>query len=327
MIELAAGLQSKNRFVLGPMAGVTDAAFRTVCMEQGAGLCYTEMVSAKALTYHDKKTASLLALTPAQRPVLAQIFGSEPVVMAEGARLALELSAADGIDINMGCPMPKITGNGEGSALMRDLAAASRVIKAVRRAVPVPLSVKFRAGWDEEDKNAVPFARMAQESGADFVCVHGRTRSQFYGGTSDRTIVAAVKEAVSIPVIASGDALSARACDELLRDTGADAVMLARGAQGAPWVFAQCLALARGEEPAPPSVQTHIELMRRHVRLVCEMKGEERGMPEIRKHALWYLGRLRGGKPFKTAMAQVSTLRRFEEICGELKNARLQVKE
>ena len=326
-MELARGLRVKNRFCLGPMAGVTDAAFRTLCMEQGAGFCYTEMVSAKALTYRDRKTASLLAVTPAQRPVIAQIFGSEPDVMAEGARLALALSGADGIDINMGCPMPKITGNGEGSALMRDCVRASRVIEAVRRAVPVPLSVKFRAGWDEDSRNAPAFARMAEESGADFLCVHGRTRAQFYGGSSDRSVIAAVKAAVSVPVIASGDALSAGACMEILRDTAADAVMLARGAQGAPWIFARCLAVQRGEAPQPVTAEEHIALMRRHVRLVCEMKGEARGMPEIRKHALWYLGRLRGGKPFKVQMARVSTLRQFEEICREMSNVRLQVKE
>lgn len=327
MIELARGLKAKNRFVLGPMAGVTDAAFRIICMEQGAGMCCTEMVSAKALTYHDKKTASLLTLTPEQRPTLAQIFGSEPDVMAEGARLALELSGADGIDINMGCPMPKITGNGEGSALMLDPAKASRVIEAVRRAVGVPVSVKFRAGWDQDHKNAVDFARMAEQSGADFLCVHGRTRSQFYSGQSDRAVIAAVKAAVSVPVVASGDALSPRACLDILRDTGADAVMVARGAQGAPWIFAGCLALEQtGTAPAVTAEQ-HIELMRRHVRLVCALKGETRGMPEIRKHALWYLGRLRGGKPFKVQMAQVATLRQFEEICDGLLDARLQVKE
>ncbi len=327
MRPLAAGLCAKNPFVLGPMAGVTDSAFRTVCMEQGAGLCYTEMVSARALTYHDRKTASLLSVQPCQRPVIAQIFGSEPEVMAEGARIALELSGADGIDINMGCPMPKITGNGEGSALMRTPELAARVISAVRRAVPVPLSVKFRAGWDEQSKNAVEFARMAQDSGADFLCVHGRTRSQFYGGHSDAGVTAAVRQAVDIPVIASGDALSARASVRLLRETGADAVMIARGAQGAPWIFASCLSLYIGHGEILPDVQTHIELMRRHVRLVCSLKGEARGMPEIRKHALWYLGRLRGAKPFKVRMAQVSTLGAFEEICSEMLKARLQVKE
>ena len=326
MIALAPGLCAGNRFVLGPMAGVTDAAFRTICMEQGAGLCYTEMVSAKALTYRDKKTASLLDVTPAQRPVIAQIFGSEPGVMAEGARLALELSGADGIDINMGCPMPKITGNGEGSALMLDPVRASRVIEAVRKAVDVPLSVKFRAGWDEEHQNAVEFARMAQQSGADFLCVHGRTRSQFYSGRSGPAVIAAVKAAVTVPVIASGDALSPQGCVDLLRSTGAAAVMVARGAQGAPWIFAGCLALDRGGAPPIVTAEEHVGIMRRHVRLVCSLKGEARGMPEIRKHALWYLGRLRGGKPFKAQMAQVTTLRQFEEICDGLMQARLQVK-
>ncbi len=325
-MKLCGALVAKAPFFLAPMAGVTDSAFRTVCMEQGAGLCYTEMVSAKALTYGDKKTATLLTVKENQRPVLAQIFGSEPDVMAEGARLALALSGADGIDINMGCPMPKITDNGEGSALMRRPELAARVIAAVRRAVSCPLSVKFRAGWDESSVNAVEFARMAEQSGVDFLCVHGRTRMQMYTGQSDRGIIAAVKAAVSVPVIASGDMSSAESCLEILRQTGADAAMIARGAQGNPMIFAQCQALACGENPPVLTAQQHIDLLLRHARLVCEEKGEGRGMPEMRKHALWYLGRLCGAKPYKTRVAGVVTLRQLEEICQEMKNARLQVK-
>lgn len=325
-MKLCGTLAAKNPFFLAPMAGVTDSAFRTICMEQGAGLCYTEMVSAKALTYGDKKTATLLAIKRDQRPVLAQIFGSEPDVMAEGARLALELSGADGIDINMGCPMPKITDNGEGSALMRRPERAARIIEAVRRAIPGPLSVKFRSGWDENSVNAVEFARMAEQSGADFLCVHGRTRMQMYAGQSDRGVIAAVKAAVSIPVIASGDMSSPRSCLDAMRQTGADAVMIARGAQGNPFIFAQCLACARGEEAPAVTVQQHLDLLLRHARLVCEEKGEARGMPEMRKHALWYLGRLSGAKPYKTRVAGVGAYRQLEEICQEMKNARLQVK-
>lgn len=316
----------KNRFFLGPMAGVTDSAFRTVCARRGAGLTYTEMVSAKALTYGDKKTRTLLAIADDHRPCIAQIFGSEPAVCAEGARIALAVSGAEMIDINMGCPMPKITQNGEGSALMRTPTLAAQVIEAVAKAVSVPVSVKFRSGFDAEHINAVEFARMAQESGARMLCVHGRTRAQLYGGTADMGIVRAVKQAVRVPVVASGDAHSAERCLAMLDETGADAVMIARGAQGAPQIFAQCLALARGETPPALTAQDVVAAMLEHMELACARKGEVRAIPELRKHALWYLGRLRGAKQYKLQMSQVKTAQEFRAVCGVLLADGVQVK-
>ena len=220
-------------------------------------------------------------------PVFAQIFGSEPDICAEGARRALDLSGACGIDVNMGCPMPKITGNGEGSALMRDPALAQRVLRAVRDAVDCTVSVKFRAGWDEQSINAVEFARMAEQAGVDFICVHGRTRSQFYGGESDRAVIRAVKQAVTLPVIASGDALTAQSCADILVETGCDAVMIARGAQGNPFLFAGALACLRGQIVQGISPGELLDMLVVQAALACEQKSEARAMPQMRQHALW----------------------------------------
>lgn len=226
-----AGIVFDNPFLLGPMAGVTDSAFRSICRRQGAAGTYTEMVSAKALTFRDKKTQVLLHIEPEEHPCGAQIFGSEPEVCAQAAQMALEISGADFLDINMGCPVPKITGNGEGSALMLDPKQAEKVITAVRRSIQKPLTVKFRKGFDEERCNCVEFARMAEGCGVDAVCVHGRTRQQMYAGRSDLEAVLRVKEAVRIPVIASGDMFTPEDGLNALR-RGVDFVMVARGAQG-----------------------------------------------------------------------------------------------
>jgi tRNA-dihydrouridine synthase B len=285
------------------------------------------MVSAKALCYNDKKTHSILDIDDSHRPCAAQIFGSEPDIMAEGARRALAISRAEAIDINMGCPVHKITANGEGSALMRDPALASRIIRAVTEAVSVPVTVKFRKGYEEGEDTALSFALMAQDSGAAAVCVHGRTRSQLYGGVSDNAVIARVKRALSIPVIASGDALTPAACLDILAQTGADYVMIARGALGNPFIFRGCESLWRGVAPVPVCIGEFFDIMERHVRLTVQRKGEARAMPEIRKHMLWYLGRLRGGKPFKARMSAVSTLAEFEALMGGLRAAETGLKE
>ncbi|MFQ9127987.1 MAG: tRNA dihydrouridine synthase DusB [Butyricicoccaceae bacterium] len=226
-----------GRLVLAPMAGVTDLAFRRICREHGAALTVTEMVSTKALCYQDRKTPRLLELAPDEHPAAAQIFGHEPETMAEGARIALEKSGCDIIDINMGCPAPKIAGNGDGSALMRSLPLASRVIEAVVKAVNVPVTVKFRKGWDEGSVNCVEFARMAEQSGAAAIAVHGRTRAQQYSGRADWDAIRAVKQAVSIPVIANGDVAVPEDAVRILEYTGADGAMIGRGALGDPWIF------------------------------------------------------------------------------------------
>ncbi len=320
------GFQPKNRFFLAPMAGITDTAFRTVCAGFGAAVTYTEMVSAKALVYDDKKTAGLLDLHPDHRPCGAQLFGHEPEVMAEAARKTVALCKPDFIDINMGCPVPKIFNNGEGSALMGDPQLAAEILTAMKKAVDIPITVKFRAGIREDARNCVEFAKRMEAAGADAMCIHGRTRNQMYTGFSDRAMVKGVKAAVSVPVIASGDAFSAQACLDILDETGADFVMIARGAEGWPMIFAECLALEAGQ-PAPRYTAGQVlSVMEDHARLTCQFKSERRAMPELRKHMLWYLGRFKGAKPFKLRMAQISTLEEFLALCAEMKEQDLEIK-
>lgn len=308
-------IRFESPFLLGPMAGVTDSAFRSLCRGMGAAGTYTEMVSAKALLFRDKKTASLLEIHPEERPCGAQIFGSEPEICAQGARIALELSGADFLDLNMGCPAPKIVNNGEGSALMRDLPRAEKIITAVRRAVDVPLTVKFRKGYGPEENNCVEFGRMAESCGAEALCVHGRTRQQMYGGQSDLQAVLAVKQAVKIPVIASGDMFGPEQALAALAG-GADFIIAARGAQGNPFLFPRLLAAWQGQPlPPPPTLGRIVDVMNRHLELMCSRKGEARAMPEARKQILWYLKGVRGAKPFKLAFSAVSTLAEFRAVC------------
>ncbi|MBR5536340.1 MAG: tRNA dihydrouridine synthase DusB [Clostridia bacterium] len=320
------GFTPKNRFFLAPMAGITDAAFRTVCAEQGAAVTYTEMVSARALVYEDKKTASLLEMQAEQRPCGAQLFGNEPEIMAEAAVRAAAICKPEFLDVNMGCPMPKIFNNGDGSALMGDPERAAAIVTAMKKAVDLPVTVKFRSGIREEARNCVEFAKRMEAAGADAMCVHGRTRVQMYSGTSDRSMVKAVKDAVSVPVIASGDALSGQDCMDILAETGADFIMIARGAEGYPMIFRDCLALEAGLPKPEHSAAEVLEVMRRHARLTCELKAEHRAMPELRKHMLWYLGNLRGAKSYKPRMAQINTLEEFLTLCEELEQQQFDVK-
>ena len=312
------GFTPKNRFFLAPMAGITDAAFRTVCAEQGAAVTYTEMVSARALVYEDKKTASLLEMQPEHRPCGAQLFGNEPDIMAEAAVRAAAICKPEFLDVNMGCPMPKIFNNGDGSALMGDPERAAAIVTAMKKAVDLPVTVKFRSGIREDSRNCVEFAKRMEDAGADAMCVHGRTRIQMYSGKSDRNMVTAVKAAVSVPVIASGDALSGRDCLDILDETGADFIMIARGAEGYPMIFKDCLALEAGLPEPEYTAKEVLDVMRRHARLTCELKAEHRAMPELRKHMLWYLGNLRGAKSYKPRMAQINTMEEFLSICEEL---------
>ncbi len=312
------GFTPKNRFFLAPMAGITDAAFRTVCAEQGAAVTYTEMVSARALVYEDKKTASLLEMQPEHRPCGAQLFGNEPDIMAEAAVRAAAICKPEFLDINMGCPMPKIFNNGDGSALMGDPERAAAIVTAMKKAVDLPVTVKFRSGIREDSRNCVEFAKRMEAAGADAMCIHGRTRIQMYSGKSDRSMVTAVKAAVSVPVIASGDALSGRDCLDILDETGADFIMIARGAEGYPMIFKDCLALEAGLPKPEYTAKEVLDVMRRHARLTCELKAEHRAMPELRKHMLWYLGNLRGAKSYKPRMAQINTMEEFLSLCEEL---------
>lgn len=320
------GFTPKNRFFLAPMAGITDAAFRTVCAEQGAAVTYTEMVSARALVYEDKKTASLLEMQAEHRPCGAQLFGNEPEIMAEAAVRAAAICKPEFLDVNMGCPMPKIFNNGDGSALMGDPERAAAIVAAMKKAVDLPVTVKFRSGIREDARNCVEFAKRMEAAGADAMCIHGRTRVQMYSGVSDRTMVKAVKDAVSVPVIASGDALSGQACLDILEETGADFIMIARGAEGYPMIFRDCLALEAGLPKPEYTAGEMLDIMRRHARLTCEWKAEHRAMPELRKHMLWYLGNLRGAKAYKPRMAQINTLAEFLALCEELEQQQFDVK-
>ena len=320
------GFTPKNRFFLAPMAGITDAAFRTVCAEQGAAVTYTEMVSARALVYEDKKTASLLEMQAEHRPCGAQLFGNEPEIMAEAAVRAAAICKPEFLDVNMGCPMPKIFNNGDGSALMGDPERAAAIVTAMKKAVDLPVTVKFRSGIREDARNCVEFAKRIEAAGADAMCIHGRTRVQMYSGVSDRTMVKAVKDAVSVPVIASGDALSGQACLDILEETGADFIMIARGAEGYPMIFRDCLALEAGLPKPEYTAGEMLDIMRRHARLTCEWKAEHRAMPELRKHMLWYLGNLRGAKAYKPRMAQINTLAEFIALCEELEQQQFDVK-
>ena len=279
-----------GRLALAPMAGVTDLACRTICREFGAALCYTEMVSARALVYQDSKTRRLLTTNDADHPLGVQIFGNDPAIMADAAGRALEISGADFVDINMGCPVEKIVKSGDGCALMRTPELAGDIIEAVCRAIQVPVTVKIRKGWNRESINAVPFAQMAESAGAAAITVHGRTRTQMYSGRADWDSIRAVKAAVHVPVIANGDVFTGADAAAILSHTGADMAMVGRGCFGNPWIFEQGNAALHGTPPPPmPSMQARVNTALRQIELALTEKGERPGCLEARKHLAWYL--------------------------------------
>lgn len=293
-------VELNGRAILAPMAGAGDRAFRETCARFGAACTVSEMVSSKALEFSDKKTHELMELGEASRPAAIQIFGSEPPVMAEAARKALEFSP-DFIDINMGCPAPKITGPGAGSALMKSPELCGEIVAAVAAAVPVPVTVKMRAGWDESSVNAVRVASICEQAGAAAIAVHARTRSQMYEPPAHWGIIKAVREAVRIPVIGNGDVTGAQSAALMLEQTGCDAVMVGRAALGNPWVFRQINAyLTEGCRMVPlPSLYERMLVMVQQVDLMCRYKGEHRAMNEARKHVGWYLKGMRGASEFR----------------------------
>ena len=312
-------LEIQGDLVLAPMAGVTDLAFRTICAELGAAVTVTEMVSSRALIYQDKKSRSLLHKTPIGI-CGAQIFGNDPSVMADGAALALEASDADFIDINMGCPMPKIANNGDGSALMKDPEKAARIVEAVVRAVPVPVTVKMRKGWDKGSCNAPELAVILEQAGAAAIAVHGRTKTMLYSGVADWDCIHAVKEAVKIPVIANGDIFTAEDAARCKARTGADMLMLGRTTFGDPWVFEQAQAALRGEAvPETPPLCDRVDTALRQFRLAAQDKGEHIACLEARKHFAWYLRGVAHSGYYKEKISAISTMDEIERIADGIK--------
>ena len=305
----------EGRLFLAPMAGVTDAAFRLLCRKHGAALCATEMISSRALMYQDGKTRALLFRPEGDAPLAVQLFGSDPVCMGEAARKAMDLCRPEIIDINMGCPVGKVVKSGDGSALMRRPELAEQIIRAVAAAVPVPVTVKFRKGFDGGSVNAVPFARMCQEAGAAAVAVHGRTRAQMYAGKADWDIIRDVKAAVSIPVIANGDIWTAEDAVHILRYTGADAAMIARGAFGDPWLFEQGNAALEGRPIPPlPPLRDRMEEALEQIRLAVQFKGEKIALLEARKQLCWYLRGVAHAGSYKQDIVAMDTLAQAERI-------------
>ena len=302
-------VQLENNILLAPMAGITDMSFRQICREQGCGLSYSEMISGKSVQYGNYK--NLLDVSEDERPWAVQLFGRDPDILADAARRLDELCSAhvDIVDINMGCPAPKIVKNGEGSALMKEPALVGKIISAVCAAVDKPVTVKIRKGFNLENANAVEIAKIAEESGASAITVHGRTREQFYSGVADWDAIAEVKAAVKIPVIANGDVVSAESAQAILAHTGCDGIMIARGALGKPWLFAQIL-----QGAAEPGWDEKIECALRHLRMAIEHKGQHIGVLEMRKHLSWYIKGLPSAAKLRTLINKAVSYSEMEVL-------------
>lgn len=322
MPELQIGnVKLENDLILGPMAGVTDLPFRLLCKEHGAGLLCMEMVSAKGIMYNNKNTKFLLTIDERERPVSLQLFGSDADIISEQAKRIEELPF-DILDINMGCPVPKIVNNGDGSALMKNPLLAGEIIEKTARAIQKPVTVKIRKGFDEEHINAVEMAHIAQESGAAAIAVHGRTREQYYSGKADWEIIRKVKEAVHIPVIGNGDVWTPQDAIDMRKQTGCDGVMIGRGAQGNPWIFKQILHYEQtGELLEKPSPQEVTEMILRHAKMQMEFKGEYIGMREIRKHAAWYTAGYKNSAKLRGKINETETYEELKELLSHLGNA------
>lgn len=304
----------ENPYILAPMAGVTDLPFRLLCKEQGAGLLCMEMISAKALQYKNRNTKALLAIHPREYPVSLQLFGSDPEIISSMAKEIEELPFQI-LDINMGCPVPKVVKNGEGSALMNQPKLVYDIVSKTAKAIKKPVTVKIRKGFDPEHVNAVEIAKIIEEAGGAAVAVHGRTREQYYSGKADWDIIRQVKEAVSIPVIGNGDVISGESALAMRKETGCDAVMIGRGAQGNPWIFRELLEYEKtGSLPKRPKAEEIRAMMLRHAKLQIEFKGSYLGIREMRKHVAWYTKGLRGSARLRDEINKVESFEELEEL-------------
>lgn len=301
----------KNNIILAPMAGVTDLPFRLLCKKQGAGVVCTEMVSAKAILYKNRNTEELLRIHPEEGPVSLQLFGSDADIMAKMAA-RIEERPFDILDVNMGCPVPKVVNNGEGSALMKDPRLAEEILRKIVKSVKKPVTVKIRKGFDEEHVNAVEVAKRAEEAGVSAIAVHGRTREQYYSGKADWEIIAKVKEAVKIPVIGNGDINSPESAEKMMRETGCDGVMIGRAARGNPWIFREIASyLKTGKKPEPPSLKERCEVIMEHTALMLQYKGEYTAVREMRKHVSWYTA----GMPHSARIrGKINSMEHMEEL-------------
>ncbi len=310
-------VELENPYILAPMAGVTDLPFRLLCKEQGAGLLCMEMVSAKAIQYNNKNTKALLEIHPEELPVSLQLFGSDPDVISEIAKRIEELPFSI-LDINMGCPVPKIVKNGEGSALMKNPKLVYEIVRKTASAIQKPVTVKIRKGFDDTCINAVEIAKIIEDAGGKAVAVHGRTREQYYSGKADWDIIRQVKEAVSIPVIGNGDVVSGESAIAIQKETGCDGVMIGRGAQGNPWIFSELLEYERtGKMPLRPSVEAIKKMMLRHAQLQMQYKGEYLGIREMRKHVSWYTSGLPNSAKLRDEINRVESYEELEKLLEE----------
>ncbi|MBQ9673387.1 MAG: tRNA dihydrouridine synthase DusB [Ruminococcus sp.] len=314
-------LEIKNYAALAPMAGVADCAFRELCAKYGSAYTVTEMVSAKGIHYNSERSAELMELSEHERPAGVQIFGDDPAIMADAARFAMRYNP-DFIDINMGCPAPKISGNGAGASLMKKPQLCGEIVRAVSEAVKIPVTVKMRKGWDDNSVNCVEVAKIVEANGAAAVVVHGRTRQQYYKPPVDRDIIAKVKKAVKIPVIGNGDVVSGKSAKLLYEHTGCDLIMVGRGAMGNPWIFSEINEYFKtGQVPPKPDCEEKLRVMRLQVERMCELKGEFLGMRQSRKHIVWYLKGFHGAASLRNEAGRVSTMQELDGLIDKVLNS------